>query len=107
MEIRSPQRCGWGSGVRSAFNAVRPQNVLCIDPFLLAGVQYIPWRCDISGGGKKLANLLIELVKYMFTVIGVGAILPETRISRGTAAVGLGMAAVVLLVALLLTPEEE
>ncbi len=30
---------------------------------------------------EKLSNLLFDLVKYLLTVIGVGAILPESKIS--------------------------
>ena len=55
---------------------------------------------------EKLANLFFDLVKYLLTVIGVGAILPESKISIGTAMVGIIVALVVLTVALVITPEE-
>jgi len=45
-------------------------------------------------------------VKYLLTVIGVGAILPESKISVGTALVGIMVALLVLTVALLITPED-
>ncbi len=56
---------------------------------------------------EKLANLLFDLVKYLLTVIGVGAILPSSNISFKTALIGILIAFVVLGFALMMTPEEK
>ena len=55
---------------------------------------------------EKLSALLFDLVKYLLTVIGVGAILPESKISTGAALIGIGIAFVILTLALIMTPEE-
>jgi small-conductance mechanosensitive channel len=55
---------------------------------------------------EKLSALLFDLVKYLLTVIGVGAILPESKISMGTALIGMGIAFVILTLALIITPED-
>ena len=55
---------------------------------------------------EKLSTLLFDLVKYLLTVIGVGAIIPESNISLGTALIGMFIALVILTLALVITPEE-
>jgi small-conductance mechanosensitive channel len=55
---------------------------------------------------EKVSALLFDLVKYLLTVMGVGAILPESKISIGTALVGMVIAFVILTLALVITPEE-
>jgi len=55
---------------------------------------------------EKLSALLFDLVKYLLTVIGVGAILPESKIAVGTALIGMAIAFVILTLALIITPEE-
>jgi len=56
---------------------------------------------------EKLSSLLFDLVKYLLTVIGVGAILPDSKIAGWTALVGSFIAFVLLVIALLVTPEER
>jgi small-conductance mechanosensitive channel len=56
---------------------------------------------------EKLATLLFDLVKYLLTVIGVGAILPESKISLATALIGLLITLVILTFAVIITPEER
>jgi hypothetical protein len=55
---------------------------------------------------EKLANLLFELVKYLLTVVGVGAVIPESPISFETAFSGIALATILLCFALVTTPEE-
>ena len=55
----------------------------------------------------KLSNLLFDLVKYLLTVIGAGAIIPGGNISFITALMGILIAFVVLSFALVMTPEEK
>ncbi len=56
---------------------------------------------------EKLANLLFDLVKFLLTVIGIGAILPGSNISLQTALIGILIAFVVLGLGLVITPEEK
>ena len=56
---------------------------------------------------EKLSTLLFDLVKYLLTVIGVGAIIPDSKISIGTALVGITISLVVLMFALFITPEDK
>ncbi|MBI3292052.1 MAG: hypothetical protein HYZ73_04500 [Elusimicrobia bacterium] len=45
-------------------------------------------------------------MKYLLTVIGVGAILPESKITIGTFLIGFAIAFIILVSALVITPEE-
>jgi hypothetical protein len=54
---------------------------------------------------EKLSNLLFDLVKYVLTVIGIGAIIPGNTIPVITAIAGFLGAFIVLGVALWVTPE--
>ena len=56
---------------------------------------------------EKLSTLLFDLVKFLLTVIGVGAIIPDSKISIGTALVGIIISLVVLMFALIITPEDK
>lgn len=56
---------------------------------------------------EKLAALLFDLVKYLLTVIGVGAILPDSKISMMTALIGFALTLGLLSLALVITPEKE
>lgn len=56
---------------------------------------------------EKLAALLFDLVKYLLTVIGVGTILPESKISAWTLVTGLLLAGVLLALAMVIAPEER
>jgi hypothetical protein len=55
---------------------------------------------------EKAASLLFDLVKYLVTVIGIGALVPESRITNATVLLGLTMAAIILGLALVVTPED-
>jgi len=54
---------------------------------------------------EKLSSLLFDVAKYLLTVIGVGAILPESKIGGWTALVGFLLAVALVIVALVVTPE--
>lgn len=54
-----------------------------------------------------MSDLLFDLVKYLLTVIGVGAVLPDSKLSTATVIVGLLLTVVILVTALLVTPEER
>jgi pyrroline-5-carboxylate reductase len=56
---------------------------------------------------EKLSSLLFDLVKYLLTVIGVGAILPDSKIAGWTALIGSAIAFMLLVIALFVTPEER
>jgi len=56
---------------------------------------------------KKVSDLLFDLVKYLLTVIGVGAILPDSKLSTATVVIGSLITLVILVGALLITPEER
>jgi small-conductance mechanosensitive channel len=56
---------------------------------------------------KKVSDLLFDLAKYLLTVIGVGAVLPESKLSTTTVVFGLALTLVILIVGLLITPEER
>lgn len=56
---------------------------------------------------EKLSSLLFDLVKYLLTVVGVGAILPESKFSFETVMTGLITAAVLLTAAWVITPEKR
>jgi hypothetical protein len=53
-----------------------------------------------------LANLLFDVVKYLLTVIGVGAVVPGSHVSFETASMGFVMEVTILAFALIATPEE-
>ena len=55
---------------------------------------------------EKLSNLLIDVVKYLSTVIGIGAIIPDSRITLERAALALAIGLITLIIALLITPED-
>jgi hypothetical protein len=55
---------------------------------------------------EKLSNLLIDIVKYLSTVIGIGAIIPDSQITLGRAALALAIGLITLIIALLITPED-
>jgi hypothetical protein len=55
---------------------------------------------------EETASLLFDLVKYLFTVIGIGALVPESRITNATVLLGLMLAGIILTIALIVTPEE-
>lgn len=54
-----------------------------------------------------MSDLLFDLVKYLLTVIGVGAILPESKLSTATVVFGLAFTLVILAIGLFITPEEQ
>ncbi|NOT97161.1 MAG: hypothetical protein HOP00_12760 [Nitrospira sp.] len=54
-----------------------------------------------------MSDLLFDLVKYLLTVIGVGAILPDSKLSTATVVIGSLITLVILVGALLITPEER
>jgi hypothetical protein len=56
---------------------------------------------------EKLSSLLFDLAKYLSTVIGVGAILPESKISVGNLLIGVSLAVVILVAAVIITPEQR
>ncbi|MGQ0810787.1 MAG: hypothetical protein ACT4OO_06125 [Nitrospiraceae bacterium] len=56
---------------------------------------------------EKLANLLFDLAKYLLTVIGIGAILPESKVALLNFLIGVFIAVALLVVALFITPEER
>ena len=56
---------------------------------------------------KKVSDLLFDLVKYLLTVIGIGAVLPDSKLSTVTVVFGLLFTLVILVVALMITPEER
>lgn len=56
---------------------------------------------------KKVSDLLFDLVKYLLTVIGAGAVLPDSKLSTARVVAGLLFTLVILVVALLVTPEER
>jgi hypothetical protein len=53
-----------------------------------------------------VSDLLIDLVKYLLTVIGIGAVLPDSKLSTATVISGLLFTLAMLVTALLITPEE-
>jgi hypothetical protein len=54
-----------------------------------------------------VSDLLFDLVKYLLTVIGVGAVLPDSKLSTATVISGLLFTLVIMVIALLITPEER
>ena len=54
-----------------------------------------------------MSDLLFDLVKYLLTVIGVGAVLPDSKLSTATVVTGSPLTLVILAGALLITPEER
>jgi hypothetical protein len=56
---------------------------------------------------KKVSDLLFDLVKYLLTVIGVGAVLPDSKLSTATVVIGSLITLVIFVGALLITPEER
>ena len=56
---------------------------------------------------EKVAGLLFDLSKYLLTVVGVGAILPDSKIGGWVAIAGFSVAFVLLAIAVIVTPEER
>lgn len=56
---------------------------------------------------KKVSELLFDLVKYLLTVIGVGAMLPDSKLSTAIVVTGALITLVIFVGALVITPEER
>jgi len=54
-----------------------------------------------------VSDLLFDLVKYLLTVIGVGAVLPDGKLSTATVVTGSLITLVIFVGALFITPEEK
>lgn len=54
-----------------------------------------------------MSDLLFDLVKYLLTVIGVGAVLPDSKLSTTTVVTGSLITLVIFAGAVFITPEER